>query len=948
MINKKIIRAVLAGFVFLLAACAPSAPRYGALGSKDDEIPLMSKVRHGVLPSGLKYYILENAKPENRAYITLAVNAGSVLEEEEERGLAHFVEHMAFDGTERFPGTEVVEYLRSLGMRFGADVNAYTNYDRTVYGIDVPIEKSAEGVKQLPSRSLDIIDDWTHAITFTEKDVDEERPIILEEQRNRLGAGDRASRELTKLLFEGSKYAERRPIGLTEVIESAPASRLKDFYKRWYRADTMTLIFAGDFDGAALEAELASRFTIEAPENAVPVPYFDLPPPQKGAVRTHIFTDPELTSTYIAVYYKSNWKPIGSTLKDYRESVIDLLIDSIISERLTEAEHNAATPFFSAYTGERRLVNRSLHYSISGVAKTGLAREALAALLQEKEKLVRYGFTRDEYERAKTELISNMEAALAEKEKINTSRYVSLLTEYALLNDVVSDIEWELNAALEMLPGITLKYLHGRAKEYFEADDALVFIMANDAEKEMLPSGEEIAGIVRAVNKTKIEKPKSIAFTSELVETQPVAGTITEESVDEESGVIIWTLSNGARVLLKETDNKNDEIVLSAVAKGGTASAPPENMISARLAAELTNASGLAKWTMPELTKKLSGKQVSISFNSGPYTRSIEGRSTRADIKTFFELLYLGFTAPAVNAETAEILKDEYRTVLAQRRENPESFFQEELTNIIYAGHPAFKPLEIDDLDSLDLKTAAEWTERCRRPADYTFVFAGTLDVEAIRPLVTAYLASIPAKAPSQWNDSPLEFPQGFSATFNKGKEDKSLVFLGHFANKSWDWQQALTAETLEEYLDIALIQEIREKLGGVYTISPSAALSPTPEPGALMLEAFFSCSPARAAELSAAVEAEFSKAAAGRLNNDTFNKARAALIKNWELSMQSNDYIARRLANFDVIFKIPLANLAKRGTYYEQVTAAGVSALAAEALRAQLVRVVLFPEARH
>ncbi|GMO19686.1 MAG: insulinase family protein [Termitinemataceae bacterium] len=930
--------------IFFSACDKDSAAKYGSLGAPDDEIPLNPELRYGTLPSGLKYFIFENKKPENRALITLAVNAGSVLEEENERGIAHFVEHMAFNSTERFPGTEVVEYLRSLGMRFGADVNAYTSFDRTVYGIEVPVEVDELGNKKLPEKALAIIDDWTRAINFFEKDVNNERPIILEEYRMRLGAGDRASRELLALLFAGSKYAERRPIGLPEVIEGAPADELKEFYKKWYKAANMAIIFSGDFDGAKTEASLAEHFKIEPDKDTGANPVFELPAPQKGSIVTKRWTDNEITQTFISFYYKMKWKPEGNKLRDFRESLLDNLIDTIISERWTDAEHKSETPFFSAYSGKWRTVNTSLHFALGGAAKSGKFKEAFSALLMEKERLLRYGVHKSELERAKKTLISDMETALAEKEKRHSANFIDSLTEFFLRGSPFPGIEWELNAARELLPNIDTKDLNAIIKTYFEGDDLLVFVTANSAEESEIPSEEELKELVVLAKKAKVQPLPEASLSSSLLKTPPRAGSITKEETDEASGVVIWTLSNGAKLLLKQTNNQNDQIVLSAIASGGNVSAPLDALISAKLSAELAAASGIGEYKLSKLNKMLAGKQVSLSFSNSYFSRGIEGTSTRGDLPVFFELLYMGFTSPRHDEEMAQILKDEYKTTLTQRRENPETYFNEELQRLIY-NSPYMSPLEPEDLDKLDTKKAALWTAYCRNPADYVFCFTGNIDFDDMRPLVETYLASIPEGEPFDTKtDFKIEFPHTVDKTLFKGKEDKSWVFLGHFLGHEWNLEEAMTAEVLSEYLEITLIQEIREKLGGVYGIWPDFSLARTPLPGKLSGEIYFNCSPARVEELTNAVEAELAKIAAGRINQETLKKAKDALIKEWESALEQNNYVARRLVSYAVIFEIPLETLFLRNKLYEAVTAEKLKNITALLLKQGLVRAVLYP----
>ncbi|MDR2485402.1 MAG: insulinase family protein, partial [Treponema sp.] len=602
--------------VGVILSCASGAKTgnnvYGGLGLPADPVPFIGAARTGILPNGLRYYILENAKPENRAYLTLAVNAGSVLENDDERGLAHFTEHMAFNGTERFPESELVNYLRSLGMRFGPEVNAYTGYDETVYGIEVPTELDEPGHKRIPDTALAVIDDWTHGIAFDPKDIDDERLVIMEEYRSRLGAMDRIRRQWLPVLFRGSPYADRSPIGLPEIIENALASKLRNFYKTWYRADNMALILVGDFDGAALEASLTSHFTIPPAETPLNRPKYDLPPPQKGLI-SEIFTDPELSFTGVYLFYKRTPKPRTGDLAAYREALIDALIDSMLSHRFDDAASKPETPYMGAGGGHERYGASSRYYQLSARAKAGAAEASLREMLLAKESMARYGFTEPELDRAKRSLISNVTQLNSEKDRIESNSYIQEFTDHFLLGTAMPDIAWELEAVQRLLPGIGTKEIAAAVKDYFASEDISVFVLAPDAEKADLPSKERIRQLVTRARKARIPAPKAELVTDRLLDETPQPGRIVNESVDPETGALLWELSNGGKVILKETANRNNEIVFYALARGGAANVPEEEDRSASLAAEMLQVSGMGPYSLQDLQKKLAGKQVSMS-----------------------------------------------------------------------------------------------------------------------------------------------------------------------------------------------------------------------------------------------------------------------------------------------------------------------------------------------
>jgi zinc protease len=935
---------ILLGGIFSCATTAKSS-LYGGLGQPSDPVPFLAEARRGTLPNGLAYYILENGKPENRAYLTLVVKAGSVLEKDDEQGLAHFTEHMAFNGTVRFPESELVNYLRSLGMRFGPEVNAYTSYDQTVYGIEVPTEPDGGGRKTIPSRALAVLDDWTHAITFDPADVDDERLVIMEEYRARLGAMDRIRRKMLPGIFQGSPYADRYPIGLPELIENAPASRLQNFYKTWYRPDNMALILVGDFDGAKLEGELASHFSAPAPDTALERPEFDLPPPEKNRFRAEVFTDPELTYTRVDMYYKRSPQALRGDLASYRQGLIDNLIDRMLSFRFDEAASKPETPYVGAAAGNLRYGKSSRYYVLIAQAKTGNAEASFRELLREKESMVRYGFTEAEIDRAKRSLVSDVERMVSERDRQESNAYVQGFTNHFLSGQNVADITWELEAVKTLLPAIGARDIRATVRDYFSPNDLRVFLMGPEGEASSLMTPERMRELVKESSRAKIAPPQERVLSDELIGEDPAPGFIRSESRDPATGALIWELGNGARVILKETLNRNNEIVLYALARGGTSSVPEEEDVSASLAAEMLEASGLGPYSRTELVQKLADKQVSFSFWTSAYYRGFQGSATTGDLKTLFEMLHLSFTQPRLDPGAVEALLDQYRTALAQRGEDPETVFSDEVNRIIYGNNPRFKSLELADLAKVDPEIVMNFARRALNPGDYTFVFAGNLDAEALRAYTETYLASVPPGLPwNTWTDLGIVRPGTGESQVFKGKEERSLVFQGWYTPAPYSEAASINAQVLNEYLDILLTEEIREKLGGVYSVSVGVSVNPIPS-GELTLGVYFACDPKRAAELSGAIQALFGDLAAGAVDADAFAKAREALKKSLEDSVQSNAYIAQSYANSSVLLDAPLSRLDQRPALYDAVTPGDIQQTMARALQNGPVLVILYPE---
>jgi zinc protease len=921
---------------------------YAGLGMPDDPIPFMKNVRTGVLPGGLKYFILENSRPENRAFLTLAVDAGSILEEDDERGLAHLVEHMAFNGTERFPESDLINYLRSLGMRFGPEVNAYTDYDHTVFGIEVPVEyDTGSGIplKRVPVKALEVLDDWTRAITFDPKDVDDERLVVMEEYRAYLGATTRIQEQILPILFDGSRYKDRLPIGLPEIIENAPAQRLEDFYRRWYRPDNMALILVGDFDGAALEAELGSRFTGKAADEPLVRPRYDLPPPKKGHLETAVLTDPEISFTQINLYFKRNLQPAGQDLKSYRESLIDSLISRMLNLRFDEASQDPATPYINAGAGNVRYAASSRYYILAATPKSGKTEECLRELLQVKESMRRFGFTETELRIAKASILSDLEQMVSEKDRQQSDYYVDGLTEYFLEGEPLPDIDWEYTTAFNLLPEIGTADITRQAGNYFEPGDLRAFIVAPEAEKGKLPTDALIRRIIQESTRLKLQPPMDQAAADSLVPQRPGAGSISSESVDGETGALIWKLANGATLILKETANQNNDITLYAMARGGTVSAAGDDRVSALLAAEMADASGLGPWSRSQLVKLIADKQVSLSFWTGNYNRGFQGSATARDIETFFEMLYLSFTEPRLDENAVRALLDSYRTGLIQRSEDPDTVFSDTVTSVSSGDHPYFKPLTVEDLDKVDTGRALSFLKRGLNPGDYTFIFTGNIDPAVMRPLAETWLASIPpSESWNAWTDPGIQRPGKTEKKVYKGKEERGTVYMGWYLPLAFTERQSVVAAALKEYLDIRLIEDIREKLGGVYSAGTSVSVSPVPREE-LAVQVYFVCDPKRSDELSKAVETLLRQTGEGSIDGDVFAESVEALQKTWEESIQSNLYIAQSYANSAVLLNAPLSRLNKRPELYGQIRPEDIQQLCRLAISGGPVKVLLYPE---
>jgi zinc protease len=959
-VNYMLLLAIIGlGLLWGLVSCAGPTPAPESAAPGLEQAPsepgtgepsiFMSAVRSGTLSNGLRYYILENKLPENRAFLTLAVNAGSILEQDNEQGLAHFVEHMAFNGTERFPEAELLEYLRSLGMSFGADANAYTSFEETVYSIEVPTETNSEGKKSIPEKALEIMDDWSHAISFDAQMVEDERAIILGELRDRLGPSERIMRQMFPVLLHDSPYPDRWPIGLADVVQNAPVSRLKGFYEKWYRPDNMALIAVGDFDGAALEASLPDYFDAPRPGDRLNRPYYELPAPEKGRLEVSVINEDEYPYVEIDLYFKG--QPLAQTgdEAEYRRSLVNNLMSGMISQRVNEAVLNPDTPYAGAGVWEDRYGQRSNFFVMGVVAKPGLAKESLQALMALKESIQQYGFTNSEIERAKRGVLSNLNQAVSEADRQASSAYVNAFTEHYLRNALVPDAAWELATAQRLLPEISADEIRAALVSYFEADDLSVFAYGPGAE---LPTASEVRAIISGAKEMPLTAPPEEEVEKDLMSDDEIQairpGTISTKALEPETGASVWTLSNGARVILQPTTNKNNEMILYAQARGGYTSASGGQEISARLAADLLNFSGLGQHSRVDLMKILADKQASLSWSVSQYSRYFSGAaSVSSDLETLFQLLYLNFTQPRIEETAAKAMLDQYRTTLIAQDADPVSYWSNEINRIVFGNDPALRPLELADLDRANTADALAFVKKGLNPADYLFVFSGNLDLAAMEQFVSTYIASIP-RLPQAWNsyaDRSITRPSPGVHKLYKGREAQSFVFLAYFAAEAYDEAKSAAADVLTEYLNIKLIQEIREKMGGAYSVGASVSQSALPPGGELLLQSSFGCDPARASDLSNAVAAQVSLVAEGTIDADAFTKAVTAVKSDFEEAMQSNAFIAQSYATLQVTNGLPFNRLKLLPDLYAAVKPMDIQALAASLEPHGPVEIILYPE---
>ena len=818
-------------------------------------LPRDPAVLTGQLENGLRYYVRKNGRPENRAFLRLIVRAGSVLEDDDQRGLAHFVEHMAFNGTEHFEKTELLDYLQGIGMRFGPDVNAYTSFDETVYMLEVPADD-----EEILDKALLVLEDWASAVSFEDEEIERERGVVIEEWRGGRGAGARLRDAEIPYRFHGSRYAERLPIGDPEMLREAPPQRLRDFYRDWYRPDLMAVVAVGDFDPEAMEADIRQRFgAIEAPGD--PRERFEAGIPPHEETLVSIFADPELTRSSISVAFKGDADDFG-TVADYRARLVRGLYNGLLNNRLAERAEEADPPFIGATSSRGTLARTRSLYILRAGAREGAEVRALEALLTEAERARRHGFEESELERARVNTLRSMDRAWDERDKTHSAAYAGEYQRNFLDDEPFPGIAYERELARRYVPGITLDEVNRVADEWIRDEDRV--ILASGPEKEGLlpPVEEELLAVFDRVAEAEVAAYEDDVGEGALVPVPPTPGRIVERSAIAELGVTEWRLSNGIRVILRPSDFKNDEVMFASFSPGGISLVSDEDWLEANVATSVVQLSGLGNFSLTQLNKALAGKVARAGPVIGPLFEGINGRGSPKDMETLFELIYLSATSPRRDQEAFDSFLTRQGTLLRNQSAMPMYDWIRTLQELLTGNHPRRRFLTEEMLSEVDVdRVFAVYEDRFRDLSDFTFVFAGAFELEAIEPLVLTWLGGLPSSDREEtWRDIGVRPPEGrHERTVYRGLEDQSqvaLVYTGPFEQSQLNRYRLTSMVSL---LRDRLRERLREELGGTYSANVGGGADRIPV-SSYAIQVSFGCDPARVDEMLEAVEEEMER----------------------------------------------------------------------------------------
>lgn len=858
------------------------------------------KVNIGTLPNGLTYYIRHNAKPENRVELRLVVNAGSILENDNQRGLAHFVEHMAFNGTEHFPKNELVSYLQSIGVKFGGDLNASTSFDETVYMLPIPTQNPNHVEK-----GFQVLADWAGGLRFDPAEIDKERGVVLEEARLGKGAADRVLRKLLPELFAGSRYAERLPIGSEQIIATADYETIQSFYRDWYRPDLMAVVVVGDIEPGRARALVEKHFgDLKSPatERARSV----YPIPARPESKTLVITDKENTQSSLQLFGSIYPKPATKTLADYRQNLMRAIVFAALNQRLLELTEQPKPPFAAAYSGIGGLVRG--YESYQGIALIGAGDEspALTALVRESERMRRFGLTQAELDRSKSNLNKTYQQAFNEREKSESAGYAQDYIGHFLQQTPIPGTEHELRYAEQLLPSITLEEANAYAAQWIPVQgNALTALIAPDKTDYALPDTKALAAQLDIAYNQPVTAHIDKAIPAQLLPTIPAPGRLL--SVQQTPSINLTTLkfANGTTVLLKPTDFKNDEVLISGFRAGGSNAWPVIDGLNVDFAASLDEITGLGAFTPSDLPKVLAGKSVKLNTLQTKTEDKLTGQASAVDLESLLQLLYLQFTDVRQDAALFESFTEKVKPLLLAAGNDPNMAFTDFYTKSLYDNHPHAGILPTpEQIAAMNFKRAYSINRAHFSNAnEFTFVLVGAFDLDKAKNLVTRYIGGLPSDTsklfkPTDTGMRPLSTSK--RVDFTRGSEPKSTAVLKYTGDiERYDLAEDFKLYLLGEALKIKLTETLREQLSGAYTVGVSTDYLKQPYPN-YDITLRIPSSPEKVETLIEAAKKEIDALRKHGPSPADFAKVKETYLVNLDIRQKQNAYWLSRLAQFD------------------------------------------------
>ncbi|QLH54129.1 MAG: putative zinc protease pqqL [Candidatus Kapaibacterium sp.] len=871
-------------FVFIFSTFVFSQPTVN-YKSLDEIMPIDPKLKVGTLPNGLKYYIRYNKKPEKRAELMLVVNAGAICEDPDQNGLAHFCEHMAFNGTKNFPKQALVDYLESIGVKFGPELNAYTSWDETVYMLQIPTDSLDQFQK-----GFQVLEDWAHQVSYDPTEIDKERGVVIEEYRLGRGADDRVERKHNKWLYYNSKYEIHDVIGDTNIIRNAKYDVIKRFYQDWYRPDLMAVIAVGDFDVDQVEKIIKEKFTrIPKPKNPRKREYLEIP--SHKDIFVSIATDKELSFPRVEINFKGGEIKEG-TYKSYRDNLLTRIYTTMLDYRLNEYLRKENPPFkFIAFSGLNPLGRKNSTFILFAGAIGNEVNRCVETLLLEAFRAYQHGFTPTEFERAKKEILRKYESLYNEREKNESINYAFEYVRNFLRGEPTPGIEMEYELVKQWLPDIKLEEVNALSKKFIKNENAVIAISLPERPDVVVPNADDIKKLFVEISNKKIDPYVDIVPTKPLFNRKVTEGKIVQEKELKQLGALELKLDNGATVVLKKTDFKNDEILFNAYSLGGASLVPDNDYINAVYSADVVEESGIGQFNRTELEKYLSDKKVSLSPQISNYQESLSGSASPKDLVTLFELINLYFTEPRIDKEAFNSVKKQIYSNIIDSKNRPEKVFRDSIQCYMWNWHPRRLPLTEADIEQFNMNKMYDiFFERFSNPSDFIFVFVGNFDLDTIKSYVKKYIGSIPSKnVKENWkDDGAVPFKNKIDKQFKKGIEKKSYVRLIITGPFEWNYRERFLTRALNEVLNIRLREVLREEKGGTYGVGAWFQTNPFPKQW-YSLNITFGCNPDRVNELTDDAISVLKDVGTNKQKEIYLNKVKEILKRELEVNQKEN-----------------------------------------------------------
>ncbi|MEL1241716.1 M16 family metallopeptidase [Flavobacterium flavipallidum] len=861
-------------------------------------LPVDQTYKKGVLPNGMTYYIKSTSVVKDAASYYIIQNVGSILENEDQRGLAHFLEHMAFNGTEHFPGKGILNTLQKHGAVFGKDINAYTSFDETVYNLNnIPTKDG------LVDTCLQVLFDWSHYLLLTDEEIDAERGVIKEEWRARQDGNARLSEISFPVIFNHSKYADRMPIGLMSVVEGFKYKALRDFYRDWYRTDLQAIAVIGDFDVDKMEKDIIAKFSkIPAVKN--PLKRYTVDIPESKEMMYSLGTDPEVSTPSISFGIRHK-KPLNTgTVADLKRSLLQNMALGMLSSRIAEKAKDPNTSFVRAGVGNGSWTKTMSVFNLNVSPKPNKHAEAFKEAFQEVMRAVKFGYTQSEIDRMITMFKSSYENQIAKKDDIDHSSIEDNIQNNFLDNEVITDITKEYEITKEIFNNITAEELQTTLKNLYTKDNRFLNVVGVKGQENL--SKENAIAIIESVENDGTLEPYTETVSNKNLVSDLVIneGKIVKEIKDANVGATTFELSNGVKVRYKFVNKQKNTVALNAISYGGTSLLKDEDLPSASVATSLQQMSGLGDFTETDLNKILAGNTARVNASINEINEVISGSSNSKDVETMLQMIHLNFVKPRFDADAFKILKSNLNNNLEKRSKSINENMKDSLLVTLYGkNNPKKHIFDKAYIDAISFdKITSIYKDRFADASDFEFFIVGDVKEAELKPLLEKFIASIPTKNKKEnYKDNQVDWLSNKidKTVYLKMKDPKASINIVFKNNDiKYSRENVLFTNVLGDILQLRVTETVRESEGGAY--SPRAGASFIREPKTSVYVSFsFECNPDMADKLAKIVTNEFEKIANGTINANDLNKTRVNFIKERQQYKDKNDYDMQLLSRY-------------------------------------------------